>query len=744
MNLLSKDLRKVIELSLNDAKQRKQEYMLFENILLTILNNSKDIRTMFETIGVNMNKISSEVELTLDNALKNMPQKETPKQTIMFKRLIEELINYSQSVGKQAEVEDILIPMLKEKDSPTANILLKYGINEYLLKKTATDFRLPQEELSENTINKEKMNTINDNKTSVLDKYATNLTNAARDGRIDPVIGREEEVERIIQVLCRKKKNNPLLVGESGVGKTAVVEKLALNIVNNNVPKELVGCEIFSIDVVSLISGAKFRGDFEKRLKEILQELERNENCIAFIDEFHTMFGLGAGSSDQLDATNILKPAMLNGEIRILGATTYEESKGSIDKNKPMERRFQKIDILEPDEKTTFEILKGLKDTFENYHNVKYSDLILKKIISLSGKYLVDNHFPDKAIDVIDEIVSIVKLKSNTDLRISIKEKDIIDLISKKARVPITIEKGTDENKLSNLEKNIKSKLYGQDHAIKEISEKIILARAGLNEPNKPLASYMFAGNSGTGKTELARQLSKQLDNMKLLRYDMSEYNDEASINKLIGSSQGYVGYEEGGRLINDIKKTPHCILLLDEIEKAHPKIINTFLQILEEAELTSSDGTKADFRNVFIIFTTNAGTNVSNTVGFGYKNNDLKSMESIKNDFSPEFRNRLDGIIQFNQLNEDQIFKVTEKVLKEVEEQLKEKKVKLIISKAAKIVMSKKGFDPKLGARPMKRVIQDIIKKPIAKEIVIGSLKKGGVVKIDTNSKEEIILIFD
>lgn len=512
---------------------------------------------------------------------------------------------------------------------------------------------------------------------------------------------------------------------------TSCVEKLAIDIVADEVPKQIKDWEIYMIDVTAMIAGAKFRGDFEKRLKDIIGELEKKKNCIAFIDEFHTMFGLGANNSNQLDATNILKPAMMNGDIRIMGATTYEEAKNTIDKNKPMSRRFQKIDILEPDEETTYEILKGLKKTFEDYHNVSYTNKILKQIVSLTGKHLVDVYFPDKAIDIVDEVGSIVKLATQTDERVAIKEQDITDIISKKARVPVVVEEGDDKLGLANLTDNIKAKLYGQDHAIEEVSDKIMMGRAGLNEPQKPLGSFLFTGPSGCGKTELARQLSEQL-NLKMLRYDCSELNDEVSINKLIGSSQGYVGYEEGGRLINDIKKHPHSILLLDEFEKSHSKVQNTFLQVLEEAELSSSDGVKADFRNVLILFTTNAGTKISKTVGFGGDASKSKANAQIEKVFSPEFRNRLDGIITFNSLDKEVVFKVAEKILNEVRDQLKTKNVQITVTKAAKEFMAEEGFDKDLGARPMKRVIQELVKKPVAKEIVLGDLRHGGRVRVD------------
>ena len=681
IKLLSEEVEVIINAAWDDAAHRQQEYLLLENILYTALGEP-EVQDIMDNLDVDFKQLRLDLDSFLNNEIEKVPNIKHPKQTIMFKKILQHLIFHSQNSGKIAQVEDLLIALFNESETTAVYLLSKYGVDEYALKELATEMNYPDDEDEDEEMipteqgmgsgsGREKKK-----KKSALEQFATNLTQAASDGKIDPVIGRDEETERTIQILCRKKKNNPLLVGESGVGKTATVEKLALDIVNDNVPKQIAGWEVFSIDVTAMIAGAKFRGDFEKRLQDILKELEEKENCIAFIDEFHTMFGLGANSSNQLDATNILKPAMMNGKIKIMGATTYEEAKNSVDKNKPMARRFQKIDILEPDEETTFKILKGLKSTFEDFHNVSYTDKILKQIVALSGKHIVDSHFPDKAIDIVDEVGSVIKLATQTDNRVPVKENDIIDLISKKARVPVTIEEGDDKLGLANLEENIKSRLYGQDHAVVEIAEKVMLSRAGLNEPGKPMGAFMLAGPSGVGKTELARQLSEQLGNLKLIRYDMSEFMEETGVAKLTGSAQGYVGYEEGGRLINDIKKHPHCILLLDEFEKAHPKIQNTFLQILEEAELSSSDGTTADFRNVFIIFTTNAGSKVSKTVGFGGSAGVSKSMGAIEKAFSPEFRNRLDGVIQFNPLGDEQVFKVTEKILNEIRDQLKTKKV--------------------------------------------------------------------
>lgn len=747
IKLLSEEVEVVINSAWDDAAKRQQEYLILENVLYSALE-TKDVRDIMTELDVDWKSLQKDLNTFLETEIEKVPNAGHPKQTTMFKKILQHLIFHSQNSGKIAQLEDLLIAMFNEPETQAVYLMSEYGVDEYALKELAADLRHPSDADEDDDgmfateQDSPKRNSKRQKKTA-LEQFAINLTEAAKEGKIDPVIGRDTETERAIQILCRKKKNNPLLVGEAGVGKTACVEKLALDIVNDDVPSQIKGWEVYSIDVTAMIAGAKFRGDFEKRLQDILKELEKKEQCIAFIDEFHTMFGLGANSSNQLDATNILKPAMMNGKIRIMGATTYEEAKNTVDKNKPMARRFQKIDILEPDEETTYEILKGLKSTFEEYHNVSYSDKILKQIVSLSGKHLVDNHFPDKAIDVLDEVGSIIKLRNDIDERVAIKESDITDLISTKARVPVTIEEGDDKIGLANLEDNIKAKLYGQDHAVEAVAEKIMLARAGLNEPNKPMGAFLLAGPTGTGKTELARQLAENLGNLKLIRYDMSEFMEETGVAKLTGSAQGYVGYEEGGRLINDIKKHPHAILLLDEFEKAHPKIQNTFLQILEEAELTSSDGTKADFRNVFVMFTTNAGTKVSKTVGFGGSAGKSKSMMAIEKTFSPEFRNRLDGVIQFNPLGDEQVFKVAEKILNEIRDQLKTKNVQLTVTKSAKKLMAERGFDPEMGARPMKRVIQDLIKKPVAKEIVLGDLKDGGRVKVDIDESGEIILKF-
>lgn len=742
IKLISEEVEDIINKAWDDAQKRQQEFLLLENILYIALENPT-IKEVFSALDIDVDEMRKEIDTFLNNEIEKVPGLKHPKQTQAFKQVLQYLLFHSQSSGKISQVEDLIIALFEEPESHAVYFLEKNGITELKMKEIASELSYPEDEyFDEEDEDEEEMEPTGirkRSKKSPLEEFAMNLTEMAREGKIDPVIGRDEETLRVIQILGRKKKNNPLLVGHAGVGKTSIAEKLALDLVNDNVPDQIKGWEIYSIDTTAMIAGAKFRGDFEKRLKDILSELEKKENCIAFIDEFHTMFGLGANNNNQLDATNILKPAMLNGKIRIMGATTYEEAKNTVDKNKAMARRFQKVDIEEPDEETTVKILKGLRSTFEEYHNVKYPDEILNLVVSLSAKYLKDNHFPDKAIDIIDEVGSIIKLRTKSKRKVTVKEKDIVDLMSKKARAPIVIEEGDDKVGLINLEENIKSNLYGQDEAVEKVVEKIILSRSGLNDENKPMASFMLAGPTGTGKTELARQLSKHL-NLKLIRYDMSEFMESTSVAKMTGSAQGYVGYEEGGRLINDIKQNPHSILLLDEFEKAHPKIQNMFLQILEEAELTSSDGTKADFRNVIILFTTNAGTKIGKTVGFGNKSGESKSIAQIEKMFTPEFRNRLDGIIQFNPLGKEQIRKVAEKLISQLKQVLETQELQLELDEEVYDYIVENGFNPEMGARPMKRLIEQEIKIPISKLLVLGKLKRNKVVGVSLKDNKLVV----
>jgi len=736
IKLLSIEVENIINASWVQATENKQEYLLIENILLAMLEDNS-IKTILSELEVNVDELKQILEKYLEKEIEH-GYHQPPKQTLMFKKILQYLIFHSQQNGNISHPKDLFLAIFNETETMAVITLEDLGLDEQILKEylQTHDF----DERDEQDISKPLKPSKKKQKTT-LEQYAINLTLLAKENMLEPVIGRDEEVVRLTQILSRKNKNNPLLVGESGVGKTSCVDKLAQDIVSGNVPKQLQDWEIFSIDVTAMIAGAKFRGDFEKRMKDLLFELEEKENCIAFIDEFHTLFGLGASNSNQLDATNILKPALMNGKIKIMGATTYDEAKKTLDKNKPMSRRFQKVDVCEPDEETTLEIIKGLKPNFESFHNVKYSESILNQIVYLTGKYINDEHFPDKAIDVVDELGAMLKIKNIKKKQIT--EKMVNDLISKKAKVPVIVKDGNDKIGLSNLESNVKKELFGQDHAIEEVIEKIILARAGLNEENKPLFAYLLAGDSGVGKTELAKQIADNL-NMRLIRFDMSELHDEVSINKLIGTSSGYVGYEEGGQLVNEIKKYPHSILLLDEIEKAHPKVLNTFLQVLEESELSSGDNTTAYFNNVGIFFTTNVGSNVTKSVGFGNKSvAKNKSNIAIEKRFTPEFRNRLDGIITFNSLEEKQILQITDKLISDFKKQLLNKNIKFVITKQAKKYLSDEGFDDKLGARPMKRVIQNKIKKPIAKELVLGVLKNGGSVSVSI-VKNEIKLEFE
>lgn len=734
--MFTKMLDEVIANAWYDARTNKQEYILIENLLLCALETS-NIQSMMKKFEIDTTEINLLIKEVLNNTPKVSTEKE-PKEVDDYTDFFYTLVDKAMNTNAMIDGEDLLVAMFKFSYSYVVDLLTAIGLDDYMIIEYITH-KEHSEDINKQTLEKSPKS-IN-NQSSTLNKFSINLTKHALEGKIDPIIGREEEALRAVEILCRKKKNNILFIGESGVGKTSIIEKLALDIVNKKVPNQIADWEIYSIDITSMISGTEYRGEFEKRLQNVLRELEVKENSIAFFDEFHTLFGLGANNSESLDATNILKPALLNEKIRIVGATTYDDAKGTVEHQKSILRRFSKIDISEPNEEDTFNILKGLRKTYSTYHAVTYSDEILKQIVSLSAKHIKGNHFPDKAIDIMDEVGSVVKLKNKSNSSIGISQSDIVDSISKKARVPIDIQGEGDEKIISNLEENMKSKLYGQNHVVEEITQKVILARAGLNEESKPMGAFLLAGPTGVGKTELARQLSIQLGNQKILRYDMSEFMEETSVAKFTGSAQGYVGYEEGGRLINDIRQYPNAILLIDEFEKAHPKIQNIFLQILEEAELTSSDGTKADFRNIFILFTTNAGSKTSKSVGFVGNTELSKSMVEVKQEFSPEFRNRLDNIIQFNPLEKKHVIKVLDKIFGELKAQLKVKKIAITISKAAKEVLAEKGFDPEMGARPMKRVVQTILKQPISKEMIFGKLKDGGIVKVGVDKTQEIYI---
>ncbi|MFZ9905384.1 MAG: AAA family ATPase, partial [Steroidobacteraceae bacterium] len=573
---------------------------------------------------------------------------------------------------------------------------------------------------------------------SALDKYSTNLNKLAEEGKIAPLIGRELEVERTIEILCRRRKNNPLYVGEAGVGKTAIAEGLARRIVEGQVPAVLSGCTIYSLDLGSLIAGTKYRGDFEKRLKSVLAELKKQPGAVLFIDEIHTVIGAGAASGGVMDASNLIKPVLSNGELRCIGSTTYQEYRGIFEKDHALARRFQKIDVVEPSVAETIEILKGLRSRFEEHHQVKYTDGALKAAAELSARHINERHLPDKAIDVVDEAGARMRVKGVTDQNSTVDVEQIEDVVARIARIPPKTVSSNDKEVLRNLERNLKLVIFGQDKAVETLTDAIKMSRSGLGDERKPVGNFLFAGPTGVGKTEVTRQLAIALG-IEFIRFDMSEYMERHTVSRLIGAPPGYVGFDQGGLLTEAIAKHPHAVLLLDEIEKAHPDVFNLLLQVMDHGTLTDNNGRKADFRHVIIVMTTNAGAaDMARTpIGFMPGDNTTDGMEAIKKLFTPEFRNRLDAIIQFGGLDERTIERVVEKLLVEIETQLEGKRVSLQLDDAARRWIAKTGYDPKMGARPMARVIQEHIKRPLAEELLFGKLVEGGLVRVSVQADE-------
>jgi ATP-dependent Clp protease ATP-binding subunit ClpA len=579
---------------------------------------------------------------------------------------------------------------------------------------------------------------------SPLEQYTVNLNQMAKDGKIDPLIGREPEVERVIQVLCRRRKNNPLLVGEAGVGKTAIAEGLAWRVVKGDVPEILEQSNVYSLDMGALLAGTKYRGDFEQRLKAVLKQLKANPNAILFIDEIHTLIGAGSASGGTLDASNLLKPALASGQLKCIGATTYNEYRGIFEKDHALSRRFQKIDVIEPTVQQTIEILKGLKSRFEEHHGVRYSSSAIQAAAELSARFINDRHLPDKAIDVIDEAGAAQRILPVSKRKKTIGKNEVEDIIAKIARIPPQTVSSDDRAQLKNLERNLKNVVFGQEPAIEALSAAIKMARSGLGKPDKPIGSFLFSGPTGVGKTEVARQLAFTMG-IELIRFDMSEYMERHAVSRLIGAPPGYVGFDQGGLLTEAISKKPHAVLLMDEIEKAHPDVFNILLQVMDHGTLTDNNGRKADFRNVIVVMTTNAGAETlqRRSIGFANAREAGDEMADIRRMFTPEFRNRLDAIISFRALDEEIILRVVDKFLMQLEDQLHEKKVEITFSSELRSHLAKKGFDPVMGARPMARLIQDTIRKALADELLFGRLVGGGRVSVDVDEAGQIVLEF-
>ncbi|MFQ3368211.1 MAG: ATP-dependent Clp protease ATP-binding subunit ClpA, partial [Methylophilaceae bacterium] len=664
--------------------------------------------------------------------------------TLGFQRVIQRAMLHVQSSGKKEVTgANVLVAIFGEKDSHAVYFLHQQGVSRLdVVNFIAHGISKVAEVENKESTGEESNAEVKTNKS--LESYTVNLNKLVAENKIDPLIGRETEIERVVQILCRRRKNNPLLVGEAGVGKTAIAEGLAKKIVEKDIPEVLQNKTIYSLDLGALIAGTKYRGDFEQRLKTVMKQLNDEKDSILFIDEIHTIIGAGSASGGTLDASNLLKPALANGQIKCIGATTYQEYRSVFEKDHALTRRFQKIDVEEPDVPTTIAILKGLKSHFEEHHNVKFSADAIISAAELSAKFINDRQLPDKAIDIIDEAGAAQRILPKNKKKKVIGAKEIEDVISKVARIPAKNINKDDRNSLKTLERDLKAVIFGQDKAINSLSSAIKMARSGLGPENRPIGSFLFSGPTGVGKTEVAKQLAYTLG-IELIRIDMSEFIERHSISKLIGAPPGYVGYDNGGLLTEQINKTPHAVLLLDEIEKAHPDIFNILLQVMDNGNLTDSNGRKTDFRNVTIIMTTNAGAEALSKVDFGFTHNNKTSDEQmeIKKIFSPEFRNRLDAIVSFGALDNNVILKVVEKFLIQLENQLHDKKVDATFTKKLKNYLAKTGFDPQMGARPMARLIQDTIRKSLADQLLFGKLVNGGEVDIDIDEADNIILKF-
>lgn len=735
--MLSKDLEYTLNVAFQDARSKNHEFMTVEHLLLALLDNSSAI-SILRACGANVELLKSELNAFLEESTPVLSDEERETQpTLGFQRVLQRAVFHVQSTGKrEVGAANILVAIFGEQDSQAVYFLNKQNITRLdVVSYISHGMSEPSsnDELDGITAapaDEEEIETSTGN--TPLEQFTTNLNELAKAGKIDQLIGRAAEVERVIQVLCRRHKNNPLLVGEAGVGKTAIAEGLAKKIVDKEVPEVLAKSTIYSLDMGALLAGTKYRGDFEKRLKGILAQLLKEEGAILFIDEIHTIIGAGSASGGVMDASNLIKPVLTSGDMRCVGSTTYNEYRGIFEKDRALARRFQKIDVVEPTVDETIAILQGLKGYFEDHHNIKYTRDSLRVAAELSERYINDRFLPDKAIDVIDEAGANQRLKPPSKRKKTIGVKDVEDIVAKIARIPAKSVNSSDKDKLRNLERNLKLVIYGQDEAIDTLGTAIKMARSGLGNVHKPIGSFLFAGPTGVGKTELSRQLATILG-VELIRFDMSEYMERHTVSRLIGAPPGYVGYDQGGLLTEAITKHPHSVLLLDEIEKAHPDVYNLLLQVMDHGTLTDNNGRKADFRNVIIVMSTNAGAEQMSraSIGFAQQDHSTDGMEAIKKIFTPEFRNRLDAIVQFKPLGPETIVNVVDKFIIELESQLEEKHVSLEISDEAREWLGLNGYDPAMGARPMARTIQDHIKKPLAEELLFGKLAKGGSIKI-------------
>ena len=757
--MIAQELEVSLHMAFVDARQQKHEFITVEHLLLALLDNPSAAEVL-RSCSCDVEEIRKNLQNFIkDNTPVVSGQDEVDTQpTLGFQRVIQRAIMHVQSTSNGKEEvtgANVLVAIFGEKDSHAVYYLHQQGITRLdvvnyishgITKTPQAPAPKPENSQNENQEQEAEATQNVGDKQSPLDQYTQNLNALAKEGKIDPLIGREQEVERVIQVLCRRRKNNPLLVGEAGVGKTAIAEGLAWRIVQGDVPEILATAQVHSLDMGALLAGTKYRGDFEQRLKAVLKQLKANPDSVLFIDEIHTLIGAGSASGGTLDASNLLKPALSSGQLKCIGATTFTEYRGIFEKDHALSRRFQKIDVSEPTVEQTIEILRGLKSRFEDHHGVKYSSAAISAAAELSAKFINDRHLPDKAIDVIDEAGAAQRILPKSKQRKTITKGDIEDIVSKIARIPPQSVNTDDRNKLATLDRDLKATVFGQDPAIEALANAIKMSRAGLGKADKPIGSFLFSGPTGVGKTEVAKQLAFILG-IEMLRFDMSEYMERHAVSRLIGAPPGYVGFDQGGLLTEAITKKPHCVLLLDEIEKAHPDVFNILLQVMDNGTLTDNNGRKADFRNVIIIMTTNAGAEALTKRGIGFMESKVQGdeMEDIKRMFSPEFRNRLDSVISFRALDEEIILRVVDKFLMELEEQLHQKKVDAVFTDELRKHLAKKGFDPLMGARPMQRLIQDTIRKALADELLFGKLVNGGKVTVDHDlENDQVSLTFD
>jgi ATP-dependent Clp protease ATP-binding subunit ClpA len=748
--MIAQELEVSLHMAFVEARQARHEFITVEHLLLALLDNPSAAEVL-RACAVNIEDLRKTLTNFIGDNTPTVPGtgEVDTQPTLGFQRVIQRAIMHVQSASngkKEVTGANVLVAIFGEKDSHAVYYLHQQGVTRldvvnFISHGVRKDQQVDTQKASEGV---EEAQVEGQTKESPLDQFTQNLNKLAADGKIDPLIGREDEVDRVIQILCRRRKNNPLLVGEAGVGKTAIAEGLAWRIMQEDVPEILQSAIVYSLDMGALLAGTKYRGDFEQRLKAVLKQLKEMPNGILFIDEIHTIIGAGSASGGTLDASNLLKPALANGQLKCIGATTYTEFRGVFEKDHALSRRFQKVDVNEPTVEQTVQILRGLKSRFEEHHGVKYSASALSTAAELAARFINDRHLPDKAIDVIDEAGAAQRILPKSKQKKTIGKGEIEDIIAKIARIPPQTVNQDDRSKLQTIDRDLRNVVFGQEPAIDALSSAIKMARAGLGKTDKPIGSFLFSGPTGVGKTEVAKQLAFILG-IELIRFDMSEYMERHAVSRLIGAPPGYVGFDQGGLLTEAISKKPHAVLLLDEIEKAHPDIFNILLQVMDHGTLTDNNGRKADFRNVIIIMTTNAGAEslTKRSMGFTESKAAGDELADIKRMFTPEFRNRIDATISFRALDEEIILRVVDKFLMQLEEQLHEKKVEAIFSEKLRKFLAKKGFDPLMGARPMARLIQDMIRKALADELLFGRLVSGGRVTVDMDDKDQVKLEF-